>query len=212
MTLSSFLAPVPALPGRLTRRSLLALAAWAGAAPRLGLAAPATAAQVLTLLQNSSWIADGSIGARRVVYVFTDPNCPYCNKFWAEARPWVQAGKVQLRHVIVGILTPESPGKAAALLSAPNPAVALAAYESGQVESTARALASGHPHPLSNQGLQALAVVPAALAARLEANARLMQALGLQATPAVVWRDEAGELQTRTGVTPRTLNEAMGPR
>jgi thiol:disulfide interchange protein DsbG len=49
---------------------------------------------VLTLLQNSSWIADGSIGARRVVYVFTDPNCPYCNKFWAEARPWVQAGKV----------------------------------------------------------------------------------------------------------------------
>jgi hypothetical protein len=30
--LSSFLAPVPALPGRLTRRSLLALAAWAGAA------------------------------------------------------------------------------------------------------------------------------------------------------------------------------------
>jgi thiol:disulfide interchange protein DsbG len=44
------------------------------------------------------------------------------------------------------------------------------------------------------------------------ANARLMQALGLQATPAVVWRDEAGELQARTGVTPRTLNEAMGPR
>jgi thiol:disulfide interchange protein DsbG len=99
---------------------------------------------VLTLLQNSSWIADGSIGARRVVYVFTDPNCPYCNKFWAEARPWVQAGK-QLRHVIVGILTPESPGKAAALLSAPNPAVALAAYEGGQVEATAQALASGTP-------------------------------------------------------------------
>lgn len=207
-------APVtaPALPRRLTRRGLLALAACAGAAPRLGLAAPATAAQVLTLLQNSSWIADGSIGAHRVVYVFTDPNCPYCNKFWAEARPWVQAGKVQLRHVIVGILTPESPGKAAALLSAPNPAVALAAYEGGQVEATAQALASGHPHPLSNQGLQPLSVIPAALTARLQANAALMQALGLQATPAVVWRDESGELQARTGVTPRTLNEAMGPR
>lgn len=198
--------------GSLDRRRLLTWAALAGAAPLSALAAPGAADPVWSLLQRSAWIADGSIGARRVVYVFTDPNCPYCNQFWAEARPWVQAGKVQLRHVLVGILTPESPGKAAALLSAPNPAVALAAYESGQVESTARALASGHPHPLSNQGLQALAVVPAALAARLEANARLMQALGLQATPAVVWRDEAGELQARTGVTPRTLNEAMGPR
>ncbi|MCO5978094.1 thiol:disulfide interchange protein DsbG [Ideonella oryzae] len=204
--------PTPALSGALTRRALLALAAIASASPASGLAATASADQLLPLLQNSSWIADGSIGARRVVYVFTDPNCPYCNKFWADARPWVQAGKVQLRHVIVGILTPESPGKAAALLGAPNPAAALASYEAGQVEATARALASGHPHPLSNQGLRPLAVVPAALGARLEANARLMQALGLQATPAVVWRDENGALQARTGVTPRTLNEAMGPR
>lgn len=42
------------------------------------------------------------------------------------------------------------------------------------------------PHPLSNQRLQA--------------------------TPPVVWRDETGALQARTGVTPRTLYEAMGPR
>jgi thiol:disulfide interchange protein DsbG len=112
--------------------------------------------------------------------------------------------------VIVGILTPESPGKAAALLSAPNPAVALAAYEGGQVEATAQALASGHPIRCRTRACSP-GVVPAALAARL-GQCGLMQALGLQATPAVVWRDEAGELQARTGVTPRTLNEAMGPR
>ena len=69
-------------------------------------------------LESSTWIADGSKKAPRVVYVFTDPNCPYCNKFWSDARPWVKADKVQLRHVMVGILGPTSPGKAAALLSA----------------------------------------------------------------------------------------------
>ena len=62
-------------------------------------------------LEASHWIADGRDGAR-VVYVFTDPNCPYCNKLWSEARPRVAAGKIQLRHVIVGILTPTRPGKA----------------------------------------------------------------------------------------------------
>ena len=45
------------------------------------------------------------------VYVFTDPNCPYCSKFWADARPWVDSGAVVLRHVMVGILTPTSAGR-----------------------------------------------------------------------------------------------------
>ncbi len=172
----------------------------------------ALARQVWQALQQSSWIADGSIGARRIVYVFTDPNCPYCNKFWADARPWVRAGRVQLRHVIVGILSADSPGKAAALLSAANPAAALAAYEGAQVDAVAKTLAAGHPRPLGAQGLAPLNPIPPAWAARLNANDQLMQALGLRATPALVWQDASGGLQTRTGVTPQTLAEAMGPR
>lgn len=168
--------------------------------------------QIWQALQRSSWIADGSIGARRIVYVFTDPNCPYCNKFWADARPWVRAGRVQLRHVIVGILTADSPGKAAALLSAANPAMALAAYEGAQVDAVAKTLAAGHPRPLGAQGLAPLNPIPPAWAARLNANDQLMQALGLRATPALVWQDASAGLQTRTGVTPQTLAEAMGPR
>ena len=69
------------------------------------------------------WIADGRESAPRTV--FTDPNCPYCNKLWADARPCVDAGKRQLRHVMVGILTPTSAGKAAALLGAKDPAAAM---------------------------------------------------------------------------------------
>jgi thiol:disulfide interchange protein DsbG len=55
-------------------------------------------------LDASAWIADGAGNAPRIVYTFTDRNCPYCNKFWSDARRWVKAGKVQLRHVMVGIL------------------------------------------------------------------------------------------------------------
>ena len=48
-------------------------------------------------MEASNWIGDGNKDAPRVVYLFSDPNCPYCNMFWEQARPWVKAGKVQLR-------------------------------------------------------------------------------------------------------------------
>jgi thiol:disulfide interchange protein DsbG len=59
-------------------------------------------------LEKSTWIGDGKNNAPRVIYPFTDPNCPYCNKFWNDARPWVTSGKVQLRHVMVAILVPSA--------------------------------------------------------------------------------------------------------
>lgn len=163
-------------------------------------------------LQNSRWIPDGSDKAPRTVYVFTDPNCPYCNKFWSDVRPWVDAGKVQLRHVIVGILTPTSPAKAAALLTDKNPAATLAAYERAQVSATAKSLASGRPRPLGDDGIKALSTIPPAIQAQLDANVRLMTNLGMQATPAVVWRDAKGIVQMRTGVPGQALPEIMGPR
>jgi thiol:disulfide interchange protein DsbG len=163
-------------------------------------------------LQNSHWIADGSDKAPRTVYVFTDPNCPYCNKLWSDTRPWVDAGKVQLRHVIVGILTPTSPAKAAALLADKNPSATLAAYERGQITTTAKGLASGHPRPLGDEGIKLLPSIPSAVQAQLDSNVKLMSELGMRATPAVVWRDAKGVVQMRTGVPGQTLAEIMGPR
>jgi len=163
-------------------------------------------------LQRSGWIADGSDKAPRTIYVFTDPNCPYCNKLWSDARPWVEAGRVQLRHVIVGILTPTSPGKAAALLADKNPAATLAAYERAQTAATAKGLASGHPRPLGDQGIKPLSPIPPAVQAQLDRNVNLMSDLGMQATPAIVWRDAKGSVQMRTGVPDQVLAEIMGPR
>lgn len=163
-------------------------------------------------VEGSDWIADGSAKAPRVVYVVTDPNCPYCNKLWADARPWVDSGKVQLRHIMVGILTPTSQGKAAALLANKEPAAALAAHARANAGTTAKAMASGRPRPLSEGELQPLATITPEIAARLQANEDLMASLQLQATPAVIWRDAQGRLQTRTGAPESALPGIFGPR
>ena len=163
-------------------------------------------------LESSHWIEDGKKDAPRTVYVFTDPNCPYCNKFWADARPWVDSGKVVLRHVMVGILAPTSAGKAAALLAAKDPAAALSAYERGHMEQNGKSIASGRVRPLADAGLKPLEDIPADIERKLTANHRLMASLGLQATPAMVWRDANGAVQMRTGAPPSEIPAILGPR
>lgn len=163
-------------------------------------------------LEASHWIADGQAKAPRTVYVFTDPNCPYCNKFWADARPWVDSGKVTLRHIMVGILTPTSAAKAAALLADKNPSAALVAHERGHSAENAKTLASGRPKPLGDGGVKPLASIPAAIQTQLDANEKMMAAWGLQATPAVVWRDATGAVQMRTGAPDAALPAIFGPR
>lgn len=158
------------------------------------LVAKPLAAKTWKELAASGWIADGSSRAARIIYVFTDPNCPYCNKFWKDARPWVDAGKVQLRHVMVGILGPTSPGKAAALLSAPDPAAALREHASRKNEAVA------------------LTTLPPRAAAQLQGNHTLMQHMELGATPAIVYLD-AGLLQTEQGAPePHKLAAILGAR
>lgn len=162
-------------------------------------------------LESSHWIEDGRKGAPRTVYVFTDPNCPYCNQFWADARPWVDSGKVVLRHVMVGILTPTSAGKAAALLAAKDPAAALIAYERGHMEQNGKSIAAGRARPLGDAGLTPLKEIPAHIDGKLAANHQLMASLGLQATPAVAWRDANGNVQMRTGAPRSELPAILGP-
>ncbi|KAF5308370.1 hypothetical protein FQR65_LT18201 [Abscondita terminalis] len=73
-------------------------------------------------LEKSTWIQDGDTNAKKIVYVFNDPNCPYCHTFWQQARPFVASGKVQLRHIMVGVIRPSSKGQAATILNSANPA------------------------------------------------------------------------------------------
>jgi thiol:disulfide interchange protein DsbG len=148
-------------------------------------------AEVWERLENSYWIADGDAEAPRVLYTFTDANCPYCRQFWEQSRPWVEAGEVQLRHIMVGILRQDSPAKAATLLGAEDPAAALHAH-SGPGEEIAP---SAQPREIED---------------RVYRNNQLFDELGLMATPTTVYYRE-GRLQRVAGLPDDVqLLEMMG--
>src|SRR5699024_10965358 len=132
-------------------------------------------------LERADWIREGSPEAERVVYVFTDPNCPYCSAFWRASRPYV-GEQAQLRHVMVGVIRPDSTNKSAAILAADDPAAALA------------------DHERSSDGIAPMDPIPQSLQQRLLAHHQLMSELGAQATPAIFFRDESGEVRRLMGM------------
>ncbi|MFD2643483.1 thiol:disulfide interchange protein DsbG [Pseudomonas japonica] len=155
------------------------------------------AKEVWAKMEKSAWIADGKADAPRIVYLFSDPNCPYCNLFWEQARPWVESGKVQLRHIMVGIIRADSPGKSAALLAAKDPQQALLEHEKAGKASTLKPLQS----------------IPAQVEAKLAANQALMEELGLSATPAIFYLDDQQHLQQQQGAPrPDMLGKILGKR
>lgn len=153
--------------------------------------------RIWSQLESSEWVLDGSADAPRVVYTFSDPNCPFCNQLWQETRPWVDAGKVQLRHVMVGVIKQDSANKVATILSADDPSARL-------VENERRFRQGGVP---------AAASVPANVRSILESNHMLMMELGFRGTPALIFRDEDGTVQRRGGMPQgNDLDVVMGPR
>lgn len=148
-------------------------------------------------LESSQWILDGSATAKRIIYTFTDPNCPYCKKFWQSARPWVEAGQVQIRHILVGILKADSQGKAAAMLAADNPAQVLAGHEAGNLFPELEALQEPTPD----------------IRNKLRENHQSMLALGVSATPTTFYRDATGAVNKVMGLPSEpVLHQIMGPK
>ncbi len=136
-------------------------------------------------LENADWIAEGDENAERVVYVFMDPNCPFCSAFWRAARPYV-GENAQLRHIMVDILGQDSLGKSARILSADSPIEALTAHELNH----------------ENGGIEPLTQIPADIRARIQANTQLMSAIGAHATPAIYFRDADGNVRQLMGMQP----------
>lgn len=148
-------------------------------------------------LESSHWIRDGADSADTVIYTFTDPNCPYCHRFREQAAPWIDAGKVQLRHIMVGILREDSMTKAATILGSDDPQAVLnhhqSTYQQGGVEVDREKVSAAHLD--------------------VKANNQLMQELGLQATPSTLYRDAEGNVTMVQGMpNPQALDRMMGPR
>lgn len=135
-------------------------------------------------LSKSAYIQDGNVNAPHIIYVFSDPNCPYCHMFWEKARPYVKSGKVQLRHIQVAVIRPESRGQAATLLAAANPAKVFEEFN----------VAKG------KQKLKEMKPIPANIAQKIKSNEEMMTKYGIYATPAMIWKNSKGQIETASGV------------
>ncbi|MDY6812419.1 MAG: thiol:disulfide interchange protein DsbG [Pseudomonadota bacterium] len=145
-------------------------------------------------LEDAAWVAEGAASPQRVIYSFTDPNCPYCHKLWQATALYHDEG-LQVRHVMVAVIKPSSAGKAAAILGAEDPAAALdahfSAYEQGGIA------------PVREPG--------PAIVAQIADNNRLMDTFGVQGTPALVFREAGGQLRIQGGLpSPEVLAAAAG--
>ena len=132
-----------------------------------------------------------------------DTNCGYCTKLWAQSRPWVDAGKVQLRYLMVGVISPTSAGKAAAILADRNPAARFDAYE--------RARAFGAARAMGNPNVEPLDPIPPAVDRVLDDHLRLMAGLSLRGTPGLAFRARNGQVATRPGLSAEDLPLLFGP-
>ncbi|ACK78474.1 thiol:disulfide interchange protein, putative [Acidithiobacillus ferrooxidans ATCC 23270] len=115
------------------------------------------------------------------ITAFVDPNCIFCHKFYEEAKPLIEAGKLRVRYVVVAFLKPSSMPKAAAILGAADPAAAMAKNEKGFDAVTEE----GGIAPAQNPAAATLSAV--------ENNTRLLGESGEMATPTLIYCNSKGE-------------------
>ncbi|MDQ8936339.1 thiol:disulfide interchange protein DsbG [Acinetobacter rudis] len=148
--------------------------------------------QIWKSLEQTTWIQDGKKDAPKIVYVFTDVNCPYCHSFWQKARPWVDSGKVQLRHIMVGVIRENSKAQAATILSSNNPEEIFKQFNLNNGKNKIKDMTN----------------IPKILSDKLDNNAETMEKYGFYATPAIVWKNAKGEIESQQGM-PKDLQAIL---
>jgi thiol:disulfide interchange protein DsbG len=146
-------------------------------------------------LEKSSYVVEGSARApKSVVYVFVDPNCPFCHYTWRAVQPYEAAG-LQVRWVPVATLGPSSLPKAVEVMAASDRTKAFRQMEENHGKPwAASAQSDADKHP--------------AIVKQIQQNGEVMEAFGVAGTPGVIWRDRQGKIQVKGGM-PR-LSELPG--
>lgn len=126
-----------------------------------------------------------------VLYVFADPNCIYCHRFYQQVKPMVDAGQLQIQWVMVGFLKDSSMGRAAAILSADEPAKALVENENGFEEDS------------ENGGIEPLDSPSQKLRDVIDEHYKQMSAAGGSGTPTVLYKKQGDQWAARVGVPPK---------
>lgn len=148
------------------------------------------------MLAKSNWIVEGNPKAERVVYVFVDTRCPYCHHLWQASQKYLERGDVQVRNILVAVISPDSLPEGALILDASDPSKAWQDNE--------RTFGK-HPAPAADAG-------SATARAKIAANNKLMRRLGFQGTPSIVYKDADGRVHALQGMPrqPEMLRDIFG--
>ena len=166
------------------------------ASPTKVVASQTTASSILADIKQATWIRDGK--SKHVIYVFTDPNCPYCNKVFNLLRPAVERGEVELRWILIGKVMASSIGKAAAMIEDKNPTEALYRNESGFSQETG-SFGGILEEPVPRDDTLRL----------LEANHALLKRSGHDAIPTLIFRTKDGKAEIVRGAPPAVTLEKL---
>lgn len=139
------------------------------------------AVRLMADLADASWIKDGT--GDQIVYMFFDPNCPYCHRVYDSfEKIRKDMPNLQFRWVPVGMLTPSSTTKAAAILQAKDP---LKAFQ--ESENNYGFLDSG-----SGGGIEPAKHVSKKSESMLLENLSILQGDNLYAIPIIVFQADDG--------------------
>src|SRR6266853_1439167 len=148
--------------------------------------APGELPALFAALEKTDAVVEGPGSPKRILYVFFDANCWYCHLTWKALQAYEKSG-LQVRWVPVAYQKDSSTTKAAAIMQAKDRAAAMRENETGY-------------RTQSYDG----GIAPAKASKALEAKLELMDRVGVSGTPGLVWKDEKGRVQVRTGM-PRLL-------
>jgi thiol:disulfide interchange protein DsbG len=126
----------------------------------------------------------GAVMSANTVYVLFDPQCPHCGHLWEAAQPL--HSKAKFVWIPVALMNSKSPAQGAALLTAGNPAEAMAAHE--------KSILAGLG------GMAASASVPADVEQTIKKNTELLTSLGADSVPYIVAKNvQTGQVVTNSG-------------
>jgi thiol:disulfide interchange protein DsbG len=138
-------------------------------------------------LEKSHYIAEGTLNSpKSVIYVFFDPNCPFCHFAWQALQTYEAAG-LQVRWIPVAYLTESSTGKAAAIMQTKDHLAAFRKNEEGY-------------NPANHEGGIKPVKPSADSQKQLQAHSEFMHQFGITGTPAIVWKDAQGKVQLKGGM------------
>jgi thiol:disulfide interchange protein DsbG len=154
----------------------------------------AVAKEMMAGIHKATWIEEGK--SAHVIYVFFDPNCPYCHRIYVNTRDLVKQNAIQIRWVPGGVLTATSYGKALALLDATDPLKAFYHDENNF---------SGEDGGAVDEALDGTDSTKKAL----KENAKLLRLTGFDAVPSILFLTNEGQPYLIQGSPPADKLKAI---